>query len=42
MSNIIIIHMVIGYHVVNSVIYKSHAIMEDYSSSLDNIIIDAI
>jgi len=27
----VIIHMVAGYHVVNSVIYKSHAAMQDYN-----------
>jgi hypothetical protein len=34
--------MVKGYHVVNSVIYKSHAVLQGYSLSFDNVIMDAI
>jgi len=34
--------MVTGYHVVNFVIYKSHASMQAYNLSFDNAIMDAI
>jgi hypothetical protein len=31
-----------GYYVINSVIYKSHATMQGYNLSFDNVIMDAI
>jgi hypothetical protein len=34
--------MVTCYHVVKSIIYKSHATMQGYNLSFDNVIMDAV